>query len=77
MEGPRFADNHDRATPRRGRPGGWLRRFLVEEDGPSATEYAILLAVLILGAVGSIGAVGGGMDGIYVSLEAALKAAGM
>ena len=40
-------------------------------DGPA------VFVILILGAVGTIGAVGGGMDGIYVNLEVALKAAGM
>jgi pilus assembly protein Flp/PilA len=35
-----------------------LRNFLVSEDGPTAVEYAIMLALIVivcLGAVGSIG----------------------
>ena len=48
-----------------------------EEDGPSATEYAILLALLIIGAMATIGAIGSSMDDIYVTINAAVVGAGM
>ena len=54
-----------------------LRRFLTSEEGPSATEYAILLALLIVGAMAAIGAMGSSMDGIYVTINAAVVATGM
>ena len=54
-----------------------LRRFLASEEGPSATEYAILLALLIVGAMATIGAIGSSMDDIYVNINGAVLAAGM
>lgn len=54
-----------------------LRRFIASEEGPSATEYAILLALLIVGAMAAIGAIGSSMDDIYVTINAAVVSAGM
>ncbi len=31
-----------------------LLRLLIEEDGPTAVEYAVMLAMIIVAAVGSI-----------------------
>lgn len=31
-----------------------VRRFLREEDGPTAVEYAVMLAVIILAAIGAV-----------------------
>lgn len=33
-------------------------QFLRSEDGPTATEYAVLFALILLVAIGSIGALG-------------------
>lgn len=54
-----------------------LRRFIASEEGPSATEYAILLALLVVGAMATIGAMGSSMDGIYVTINAAVLGAGL
>lgn len=54
-----------------------LRRFIASEDGPSAVEYAILLAGLIIGAMATIGAMGSSMDDIYVTINTAVTAAGI
>ena len=35
-----------------------LRAFLVEDDGPTATEYAVMLALVIMVAVGGIAQLG-------------------
>ncbi|GMU39084.1 MAG: Flp family type IVb pilin [Phycisphaerae bacterium] len=35
-----------------------LSRFIVDESGPTATEYAFLLAVILLAAIGAISALG-------------------
>ena len=40
--------------------------FVQSEDGPSATEYAVLLALLTLGAMATIQSVGNGFRNIYV-----------
>jgi Flp pilus assembly pilin Flp len=42
--------------------------LIADESGPSATEYAIMLAMLILGSVGIIRSVGEGFRGIYASI---------
>ncbi len=45
------------------------QRFAHEEDGPSATEYAILLAVLVLVAVAAIRGIGERMYNIYENIN--------
>ena len=40
------------------RPYRQIARFLKEEEGPTATEYAILLTLIILVAVGVISSMG-------------------
>jgi Flp pilus assembly pilin Flp len=37
----------------------FLRRFWIEKDGQDLTEYALLLALLALGAITSIGTLAG------------------
>ncbi len=55
---------------RRGLIRGWS--FFVSEDGPSATEYAILLALLVLVAVGAIRGIGERMINIYENIHCAI-----
>lgn len=45
-----------------------VRSFLMDEDGPSATEYAILLALIILVSVVAIQSVGESFSGIYYAI---------
>jgi Flp pilus assembly pilin Flp len=42
---------------------GILRQFAANEDGPTATEYAVLCALLIGFALVAIKALGGGVEG--------------
>ena len=42
-----------------------VRRFLKDEDGPTAVEYALMLALIVLLAVGAIAALGGSMNGVF------------
>lgn len=46
--------------------------FARDEDGPSATEYAILLAVLILGSMGVIQSIGEDFHNIYTTIANSL-----
>ncbi|HOA72724.1 MAG TPA: hypothetical protein PL151_14025 [Phycisphaerae bacterium] len=49
----------------------WRHRtldFLVEDLGVSAAEYAILLAILVLGSVGIIKSIGSSFRGIYLAI---------
>lgn len=46
-----------------------LRRFAREEDGPTATEYAIMLALIVLVAAAAIQGIGSRMTGIYDNIN--------
>ncbi len=46
-----------------------LSRFLRQDDGPTATEYAILLALLILVAVAAIQGIGERVYNVYESIN--------
>jgi pilus assembly protein Flp/PilA len=35
-----------------------VRRFLISEDGPTAVEYAVMLALIIIACVGAITGLG-------------------
>jgi pilus assembly protein Flp/PilA len=49
-------------------------RFLHEEDGPTAVEYAVMLALIIIVCVGAIQALGGNANNTFANptLSAAL-----
>ena len=55
--------------------GRLAHRFLTEESGPSATEYAMLLALLVLGAMASIGGIGSSMQTIYTTIATSVDSA--
>lgn len=38
----------------------WIKTFLQDEDGPTAVEYAVMLALIIVACVGAVQALGGG-----------------
>lgn len=48
-----------------------LRTFLTDESGPTATEYAVMLAMIILVCVGAIGTVGAKVSQMFTDMEAA------
>ena len=55
-----------------------MRRFLREEDGPTATEYAVMLALIILVALSSIGALGSKVADIFTEVHTKIgQAAGV
>lgn len=35
-----------------------VRRFLLEEDGPTAVEYAVMLSMIVMVCIAAIGAIG-------------------
>lgn len=49
----------------------WNRtfRFLADDDGVTATEYAIMLGLIVVAAVGAIGSVGRKVDGVFTTLD--------
>lgn len=52
---------------------GELRRFWADESGPAATEYAVLLALIVLVAAASIRAVGESLFGIWQAIDGAVS----
>ena len=47
-------------------------RFLRSEDGPTATEYAVLIAVICVAVIGALSSFGIHMDNLYTSLASTI-----
>ena len=48
------------------------KSFLVSEDGPTATEYAVMLALIIIVALAGITLLGTKVNTIFTNVEAGL-----
>ncbi|MFO0839703.1 MAG: Flp family type IVb pilin [Phycisphaerae bacterium] len=46
-----------------------VRAFLVNEDGPTATEYAVMLALIIVVAIAAITALGTNVNSTFASVN--------
>jgi len=42
-----------------------VRTFLVQEDGPTSVEYAVMLSLIILASVGAVTTLGSKMIGVF------------
>lgn len=49
-----------------------IRDFLLAEDGPTATEYAVMLALIIAICIGAISGIGTTVGGIFTSVDGGL-----
>lgn len=49
-----------------------VRAFVRSEDGPTATEYAIMLALIIVVSIGAISGLGTTVDAIFTNLDGSL-----
>ncbi|MHB1035539.1 MAG: Flp family type IVb pilin [Pirellulales bacterium] len=49
-----------------------LRRFLVSEDGPTAVEYAVMLALIIIVCLTAIGTIGTNANTTFTNVGASL-----
>lgn len=49
-----------------------IKRFLKSEDGPTATEYAVMLALIIIVALGAISALGTKVSSTFSNITTAL-----
>ncbi len=54
------------------RIAGHLARFLRSEDGPTATEYAVMLALIIVVCIGAITGIGTTVSGIFTTASTGL-----
>ena len=48
------------------------KRFIKSEDGPTATEYAVMLALIIVVCIGTVGALGVSVEAMFAGVEGAL-----
>jgi pilus assembly protein Flp/PilA len=49
------------------------KRFLKSEDGPTATEYAVMLALIIIVAIGTITGLGQSVDAVFSNVDTELQ----
>jgi pilus assembly protein Flp/PilA len=49
-----------------------VRRFLVSEDGPTAVEYAVMLALIVVVCVTIIESLGQSVSGTFSSVQSSL-----
>lgn len=54
-----------------------IRRFLTATDGPTAVEYAVLLAMILMAVITSIAAVGTQTSGLWSTIQTGLSNAGV
>jgi pilus assembly protein Flp/PilA len=50
-----------------------VQRFLVSEDGPTAVEYAVMLALIIIVCLASISAIGNSAKATFDQVDTALQ----
>jgi pilus assembly protein Flp/PilA len=48
------------------------KAFLRSEDGPTATEYAVMLALIIIVALGAITGLGTTVDTVFTNVDSSL-----
>lgn len=49
-----------------------IKQFLKSEDGPTATEYAVMLALIIIVALGAIGSLGGTVTDVFSDVDGSM-----
>ena len=46
-----------------------MQRFFVSEDGPTTTEYAVMLALIVIVAIGAISGIGVKVSDVFVGVD--------
>lgn len=49
-----------------------VHRFLVSEDGPTAVEYAVMVALIVVACIGVITSLGGKISSTFNTVSGAL-----
>ena len=52
---------------------GRVRRFLVREDGPTAVEYAVMLALIVVVCLAAIGSIGTNANTTFTTIANSLS----
>jgi len=50
-----------------------VRRFWRSDEGPTATEYAVLIAVICVAVIGALSSFGTHMDALYTDLNSTVN----
>ncbi len=50
------------------------KRFLKSEDGPTATEYAVMLALIIVACIATVGALGSSVNSVFADVKTNIDA---
>ena len=53
-----------------------VRQFLTSEDGPTAVEYAVMLALIVVAIVGVVGQLGTSISSTFASVSTTLAGGG-
>ena len=53
-----------------------LKRFGRAEEGPTATEYAVLIAVICVAVIGALSSFGVHMDNLYTNINSTVPVSG-
>ena len=53
-----------------------VRNFLVSEDGPTAVEYAVMLALIVVVCVSVVKTLGTSISGTFSSVQTSLSGGG-
>jgi pilus assembly protein Flp/PilA len=54
----------------------WVREFLQAEDGPTAVEYAVMLALIVVVCIGAITALGSNANKVFSNVALNSAASG-
>ena len=49
-----------------------LRVFLVSEEGPTVTEYAVMLALIVVVCIAAISGIGNTVSNVFTNVDAGL-----
>ncbi len=49
-----------------------MHHFITSEDGPTAVEYAVVVALIIIGCIGAITAFSGALQGWFTGTSATI-----
>ena len=50
------------------------KRFLKSEDGPTATEYAVMLSLIIVACIATVSLLGGAVNTMFADVQTTLAA---
>lgn len=55
----------------------WIRRLVREEDGTTAVEYAVMIALILVVIMGAISSMGGGTGAMFGNIDGEMSSHGM